>query len=170
MKSKKLLYSPCVQSLVEMQCKHIFEKQSKYACIVKCICHHYHCYQHPCHHFVFCRWVIICSTVSVHRFCPRCLSGKLTVGQLYACVFACTLLSITTTSFCNYKLHCTQAHHQVGPGPQAQHHQLSSLWHFELPPCESCRPTGGFLHIWGATACRPISQLGLEKLNFVLYH
>ncbi|KAG7244776.1 hypothetical protein INR49_029795 [Caranx melampygus] len=25
------------------------------------------------------------------------------------------------------------AHHQVGPGPQAQHHQLSSVWHSESP-------------------------------------
>lgn len=44
-------------------------------------------------------------------------AGELTGNQLSACVFACALLSITATSFCNYKLHCTQTRHQVGPGP-----------------------------------------------------
>lgn len=170
---KSLTMNAKPQCNTESERQHISERLCKYACIIKCICQHYHCHHHLHRHFVFLTWPIICSTVSEHRFCPLCLSGE-TGGQLSACVFArvfaCTLLSITTTSFCNYKLHCTQAHHQVGPGPQAQTHQLSSLWHFEFPSCESCRPTGGFLHIWGATACRTISQLGLKMLNFILYH
>lgn len=43
--------------------------------------------------------------------------GELTGNQLSACMFACALLSITATSFCNYTLHCTQTRHQVGPEP-----------------------------------------------------
>lgn len=37
-------------------------------------------------------------------------------------------------------------------------------------PHESCRLMGGVLHFRGATACGPISHLGLGMLHFVSYH
>lgn len=87
------------------------------------LCLHCHNEYHP---FVFSAWTKICSIASEHHFCPLCQSSEIdrrpAVG-LFVCLSA--LLSITTTSFCNYKPQCTQAHHQVGPGPQAQPHHFS---------------------------------------------
>lgn len=109
-----LIASPRLQSLIspwDDVCINVPEIQNTSNYLH---CHHLH------HSFVFSTWAVICSVASEHHFFVAFARVvKSTGGQLSACVFAATLLSITTTSFCNYKRQCTQARHQVGPGPQS---------------------------------------------------
>lgn len=99
-------------------------------------------------------------------------AGELTGNQLSACVFACALLSITTTSFCNYTLHCTQTRHQVGPEPTSTAPPALITVAFWKNPSRARVPgqQEALCTSEVPQARGPISRLGLQTLNFILYH
>lgn len=133
---------------------------------VKHICHHYH--RHPHQRFVFPTW-----TISFRALLLSPVSEQWN-WQEASCLPVClpVLHSLllpppsVITSFIAHRL-------TIRWGRGHKHSTATSSRQCGIlnsPPCECCRLTGGFLHIRGATACGPISQLGLEMLNFVLYH
>lgn len=85
-------------------------------------------------------WLCHLSNNQLLQFCSvtfvSCVSGK--PDQLSSWVFARAPFSITTTSFCNYKLGCTHTRHQVGPGLKAHANRSHHPANLNLFLCESC--------------------------------
>lgn len=98
------------------------------------------------------------------------MSGK--PDELSSWVFAWAPLSITTTSFCNYKLGCTHTHHQVGPGLKAQANRSHHLTTLNLFLCESYS-TFFFFFLNTHLRCQSLQAsqpVGINMLNFILKH
>lgn len=123
--------------------------------------------------FCFATQALICSTVSERKFLSSVSEQQnWQATSCLACVFACAPLSITATSFCNYTLHCTQTRHQVGPEPTSTAPPALITVAFWKNPSHARVPgQQEALCIFEVPQARgPISRLGLQTLNFILYH